>query len=59
MQLNKGKYIIPGPDYIWSIDRYNKLPPFGINIYIYINTYSRAIIWVYIGISNYISHLVV
>jgi hypothetical protein len=59
MQLNKGEYIIPGLDYIWSINRYNKLSPFDINIYIYINTYSRAIIWVYIGISNRISHLVV
>jgi hypothetical protein len=59
MQLNKGEYIIPGPDYIWSINGYDKLSLFGINIYTYINTYSRAIIWVYISILNRISHLVI
>jgi hypothetical protein len=59
MQLNKGEYIVPGPDYIWSINGYDKLSPFGIDIYTYINTYSRAIIWVYIGISNHTSHSVV
>jgi hypothetical protein len=50
---------VPSPDYIWSIDRHNKLSLFRINIYIYIDAYSRAIIWVYISISNRISHLVV
>ncbi|PMD66708.1 uncharacterized protein K444DRAFT_516738, partial [Hyaloscypha bicolor E] len=56
---NKGEYIIPGPDYIWLINRYNKLSPFSINIYTYINAYSRAIIWIYISILNYIFYLVV
>jgi hypothetical protein len=50
---------MPSPDYIWSIDRHNKLSLFRINIYIYIDAYSRAIIWVYVSISNRISYLVV
>jgi hypothetical protein len=50
---------VPSPDYIWSIDRHDKLSLFGIDIYICINAYSRAIIWVYISISNRISYLVV
>ena len=25
----KGEYIVPGPDYIWSIDGHEKLSPFG------------------------------
>ena len=59
MQLNKGEYIVPGPDYIWSIDGHDKLSPFGIDIYACIDAYSRAIIWVYVGISNRTSHSVV
>jgi hypothetical protein len=50
---------VPGPDYIWLIDGHDKLSLFGIDIYVCIDAYSRAIIWVYIGISNRTSHLVV
>jgi hypothetical protein len=59
IQSKKGEYIVPGPDYIWSIDGHNKLSPFRIDIYVYIDAYSRAIIWVYISISNRTSHSVV
>jgi hypothetical protein len=48
----KGEYIVPGPDYIWSVDGYKKLSKFGIQIYAAIDIYSRYVIWVYIGISN-------
>jgi hypothetical protein len=59
IQSKKREYIVPSPDYIWSIDGHNKLSPFGIDIYTYIDAYSRAIIWVYISISNRTSHSVV
>jgi hypothetical protein len=59
IQSKKGEYIVPGPDYIWSIDGHDKLSLFGIDIYVCIDAYSRAIIWVYVGISNRTSYLVV
>ena len=52
LQSRKGEYVVPGPDYIWSIDGHDKLSPFGIEIYACIDAYSRNIIWVYVGISN-------
>ena len=59
LQSKKGEYIVPGPDWIWSIDGHDKLSPFGIEIYACIDAYSRNIIWIYVGISNRTSHSVV
>jgi len=58
MQAKKGEYIVPGLDWIWLIDGYDKLSPFGIEIYACIDAYSRNIIWIYVGISNRTSYLV-
>ena len=58
MQAKKGEYIMLSLDQIWSIDGHNKLLLFGIEIYAYINAYSRNIIWIYVGILNYTSHLI-
>jgi hypothetical protein len=52
MQQHRGEYIVPGPNFIWSIDGYDKLKPYGIEIYACIDGYSRYVIWIYIGISN-------
>jgi hypothetical protein len=35
---------MPGPDWIWSINRHDKLSPFKIEIYAYIDAYLRNII---------------
>jgi hypothetical protein len=43
---------VPGPDYQWSLDAYCKLEFFGIQIYAAIDSYSRNIVWSYVGISN-------
>lgn len=51
LQRHRGEYIVPGPNFIWSVDGYCKLRPYGIEIYACIDAYSRYIIWVYIGIS--------
>jgi hypothetical protein len=59
LQSKKGEYIVPGPDWIWSIDGHDKLSAFGIEIYACIDAYSRNIIWIYVGISNRTSHSVV
>lgn len=50
LQRHRGEYIVPGPNFVWSIDGYCKLCPYGVEIYACIDAYSRYIIWVYIGI---------
>ena len=51
-KLPKGKYIVPKPDYLQSIDSYNKLKQQGIEIYSGIDIYLQYIPQVYIGTSN-------
>ena len=29
----RGEYIVPRPDYLWSIDGHDKLKPWGIEIF--------------------------
>jgi hypothetical protein len=48
----RGDFIVPGPNHCWSIDGHDKLKRFGFEIYAAIDTYSRYILWFYIGISN-------
>ncbi|KAL4864173.1 hypothetical protein BDV12DRAFT_205896 [Aspergillus spectabilis] len=52
LQCHRGAYIVPGPNFIWLIDGYLKLAPYGIEVYAAIDAYSRYIIWIYIGISS-------
>ena len=47
----RGCYIVPGPNYIWSIDGHLKLSNYGIQIYAAIDTYSSYIPWIYVGVS--------
>jgi hypothetical protein len=46
------EYIVPGPNYLWSIDGHDKLAKYGIEIYGAIDAYSRRILWFYVGNSN-------
>lgn len=52
MQRHRGAYVVPGPNYIWSMDGYLKLVSYGIEVYAAIDAYSRYIIWIYVGISS-------
>jgi hypothetical protein len=52
MQRYRGEYIVPGPNFLWSVDEYLKLAPYGIKVYRAIDAYSRYIIWIYVGISG-------
>ncbi|KAL8739553.1 MAG: hypothetical protein Q9190_007654 [Brigantiaea leucoxantha] len=52
LQRHRGQFVVPGPDWLWSVDGYDKLKPFGIEIYACIDAYSRYIVWLYIGTSN-------
>jgi hypothetical protein len=51
MQRQREAYVVPGPNFLWSIDGYMKLQPYGIEIYASIDAYSRYIIWIYVGIT--------
>lgn len=42
----------PGLNFMWSLDGYEKLKNFGFSIFSCIDTYSRAIIWIYVGRGN-------
>ena len=46
------QYACPGPNYIWHIDGYDKLKPFGFAIHGAIDGYSRRILWLEVGPSN-------
>lgn len=52
LQRHRGEYIVPGPNWLWSIDGHCKLNFYGIEIYAAIDAYSRYIIWIYVGISS-------
>lgn len=51
MQRHRGEYIVPGPNFVWSVDGYLKLQPYGIEVYAAIDAYSRFVVWIYVGIS--------
>ncbi|KAL5051343.1 hypothetical protein BDW71DRAFT_193744 [Aspergillus fruticulosus] len=46
-------YVVPGPDFIWSIDGYLKLVLYRFEIYAAIDAYSHYIIWIYMGTSSH------
>ena len=48
----RGEFIVPGPDWLWSIDGHDKFRNYGIEIYGAIDAYSRRVIWIYVGNSN-------
>ena len=46
------RYMVKGPNRVWSVDGHDKLAAYGFQIYGIIDAFSRMIIGVYIGISN-------
>lgn len=52
LQRHRGEYVVPGPNYLWSIDGYCKLEYWGIGLYAGLDAYARYITWIYVGISN-------
>jgi hypothetical protein len=47
-----GRWKSPGPNYMWSIDAHLKLQFYGIEVYAAIDTFSRYVIWSYVGNSG-------
>uniref|UniRef100_A0A8H7N332 Integrase core domain-containing protein n=1 Tax=Bionectria ochroleuca TaxID=29856 RepID=A0A8H7N332_BIOOC len=45
----RGNFKVPGPNFLWSLDGYEKLKKFGFQIYACIDAYSRCIIWFFVG----------
>lgn len=45
----------PGPNHTWSIDAYDKLQPYGFEIYAGIDAYSRYIPWFTVSFSTHTS----
>jgi hypothetical protein len=52
LNRKRGEYIVPGPNFIWSIDGHDKLSEWGFEIYGCIDAYSRNILWLYVSISS-------
>ena len=46
------RYIVKGPNRIWSIDGHDKLSAYGFQIYGIIDAYSRRILGMFVGLSN-------
>jgi len=45
-----GKYIVPGPNYTWSVDGHMKFQAYGIKIYAMVDGYSRYITSIFAGL---------
>ncbi|KAF6229831.1 hypothetical protein HO173_011205 [Letharia columbiana] len=48
-QHRRKKFLVAGPNAIWSVDAHCKLEIIGIQIYAVIDAYSRKVIWIYVG----------
>ncbi|XP_020913306.1 uncharacterized protein LOC110250983 [Exaiptasia diaphana] len=51
-KLKRREYRSKGPNYLWHIDGYDKLKPFGFCIHGAIDGFSRRILWLEVGNSN-------
>ena len=51
-RLRRQNYSTKGPNYLWHIDGYDKLKPFGFCVHSAIDGYSRKILWLEVSSSN-------
>ena len=51
-RFQRRKYYSKGPNFIWHLDGYDKLKPFGLCIHGAIDGFSRRILWLEVGPSN-------
>ena len=51
-KLKRRTYFSPGPNFIWHLDGYDKLKPFGFAIHGCIDGYSRMILWLEVATTN-------
>jgi transposase len=50
--LKRRKYFAKGPNWVWHLDGYDKLKPYGFSIHGAIDGYSRRIMWLELSKSN-------
>lgn len=48
-RLHRRRYFAKGPNYIWHLDSYDKLKPFGFCINGCIDGFSRNMVWLYVS----------
>lgn len=51
-RLRRRRYTVPGPNFLWHLDGYDKLKPFGFAIHGCIDGFSRKILWLEVASSN-------
>ena len=51
-RLARRVYFSVGPNYLWHMDRYDKIKPYGFEIYDAIDGFSRKILWLRVSTSN-------
>jgi len=51
-RLRRRQYRSQGPNYIWHVDGYDRLKPYGFCIHGAIDGYSRRTMWLEVGRSN-------
>ena len=51
-RLRRRQYRGKGPNFLWHIDGYDKLKPFGFCVQGGINGFSRQIMWLEVGSTN-------
>jgi hypothetical protein len=51
-RLLRRQYSCPGPNFVWHIDGYDKIKPFGFAIHGAIDGFSRRIMWLAVETSN-------
>lgn len=51
-KLHRRVYKVPGPNFAWHLDGYDKLKPFGFAVHGCVDGYSRKVIWFELGTTN-------
>lgn len=51
-RLRRRKYSVKGPNYLWHLDGYDKLKPFGFCIHGCIDGFSRRLMWLEVAETN-------
>ncbi|XP_062517795.1 uncharacterized protein LOC134193026 [Corticium candelabrum] len=51
-KLKRRVYRNKGPNYLWHMDGYDKLKPYGFACHACIDGFSRRILWLHVAITN-------
>ena len=51
-RLQRRKYQTPGPNFLWHLDGWDKLKPYGFCVHGCVDGFSRRILWLEVGSTN-------